>query len=754
MHQKSPLPRRGQPFPTGASLLTDPADGCTGVNFSVTSHHATAVAVQLFEPDSGETPATPPRPGRRIALHSLGHGHWATFVPGLQAGQRYTLHADGPWQPGNGHRFEAAQALIDPWACGLLGHTDLLARPDAQPIPHSLVLDLAAERAAGAAIAPRPRIATDRMVIYEAHVKSLTRLHPGVPDAVRGTYAGLASPAMLAHLKALGITTVCLLPVHQRLTEHHLLEKGLTNHWGYNPLNVFTPDPRFAACTQGQTPDTPEQAAAVRAEFRAMVDALHRAGLEVVLDVVFNHTAESDHHGPTLSWRGLDNATWYALDGHGQPHNFSGCGNSLNLGHPTVARWVMDSLRWWVQAYGVDGFRFDLATALGRQAEHRHAFSACAPLLTAMGQDPVLATVRLIAEPWDLGPDGYRLGQFPGDWQEWNDRFRDTTRAFWLGHPCTPGDMARVLLASSDRFHHSGKRPPDSINFITAHDGFTLADLTTYTQRHNLANGENNRDGHGHNLSANAGAEGPSTDALVLSQRQRWQRALLATLLLSQGTPQLLAGDDIGHSQRGNNNAYCQDNPTTWLDWAHADAGLVQWVAQLTALRQRYPALHRPHWFTGQTTETTGALTHTCPMHPQPDGPPTHCPAHCQWAHTCAGPDVAWHGLDGTAMSAEQWNDPALRSLVCTLTVGDAGTPPTERLLLVLHAAPEPRTLSLPPGPWHPLIDSSDLLGTHGIHFGSLWLPGCTVLALVQPLQATEPGHPPVTCTTTPPETP
>ena len=730
-------PRRGWSFPAGASLATDPADGCTGVNFSVTSHHATAVTVLLFGQGNGDTLAT--TPDHRIALHNLGHGHWAAFVPGLQAGQRYALCANGPRDPAHGHRFEPAQTLIDPWACGLLGPTDLLARPDAQPIPHSLVVNHAAERAAGAAIAPRPRIAADRVVIYEAHVKSLTRLHPGVPEAQRGTYAGLASPAMLAHLKTLGITTVCLLPVHQRLTEHHLLEKGLTNHWGYNPLNVFTPDPRFAACTQGQAPHTPEQAAAIRAEFRQMVDALHRAGLEVVLDVVFNHTAESDHHGPTLSWRGLDNATWYALDEHGQPHNFSGCGNSLNLGHRTVTQWVMDSLRWWVQAYGVDGFRFDLATALGRQAEHHHAFSAGAALLTALHQDPVLATVRLIAEPWDLGPDGYRLGHFPPGWQEWNDRFRDTTRAFWLGHRCTPGDMARVLLASSDRFQHSGKRPSDSINFITAHDGYTLADLTAYTQRHNQANGEDNRDGHGHNLSANAGTEGPSTDAAILSQRRRWQRALLATLLLSQGTPQLLAGDELGHSQRGNNNAYCQDNPTTWLDWAQADHALIDWVGTLAAVRQHYPALRWSQWFTGQPLLTrTGEQP--CPLH---DSRHNHCPPDCSWTHACTGPDVAWHSLDGTAMTPRHWDDPTLRSVVCTLAVSETGAPPTERLLLVLHADPAPCVLPLPPGTWQARLDSSGLLASQGVYRTRIEVPGCTVLLLVQALQTTHPERPP-----------
>ncbi len=716
--------RPGRHLPWGAHLATDPDDGTPGVHFAVFSRHATAIEVRLAPADNGTAPSP------RVALQNLGHGRWARFVPGLRAGQRYVLHADGPWDPAQGHCFNQHRPLIDPWACALLGDIAPLAyRTSAPPgpahtldpqlhatvePPHCAVLDQAAELVAGARVAPRPQVPHHRVVLYETQIKALTQQHPEVPPALRGTYAGLATAPVLAHLKGLGITTLCLLPVHQRLSERHLQDRGLTNHWGYNPLQVFAPDPRFAACTDGQPPDTPEQAQAVRDEFRQMVDTLHRHGLEVVLDVVFNHTAEGDLNGPSLSWRGLDNASWYALNPQGQPHNFSGCGNSLNLGDPVVTQWAMDSLRWWVQVFGVDGFRFDLATTLGRQAEHGHAFSAHAPLLVAMTQDPILAGVRLIAEPWDLGPDGYRLGQFAPGWQEWNDRFRDTTRAFWLGHPCTPGDMARALMGSSDRFHHSGRLPLDNIHFITAHDGFTLADLTTYTERRNLANGEQNRDGHAHNLGANAGTEGPSDNPKVCAQRQRWQRALLATLFVSQGTPQLLAGDELGHSQQGNNNAYCQDNAITWLDWAGTDTdaptSLVHWVQALSALRRRYPGLRRAHWYTGQPTGTPGRERH-CPLHVDElthtqDGA-TPCPAHCPWLASCQGPDIVWQGLDGRPMTPPRWNDPHTRSLACVITVGDDDQLPCERLLLALHAGPQAQPLTLPAGEWTLLLDTS-----------------------------------------------
>jgi glycogen operon protein len=764
--------RPGHAHPLGASVVTDPVDGVSGVNFAVHSRHATAIEVQLSTLDPLGQPtglAFPPR----IALQPVGNGRWAAFVPGLQAGQRYVLHAHGPWAPENGQCFNADQPLIDPWACGLLGETEPLAYRGStppstmyqddpaltaiDPPPHCVVVDQALERAAGARITPRPHIATEYTVLCEAHVKALTRLHPDVPEALQGTYAGLACEPVLAHLKTLGITTLCLLPVHQRLSERHLQDKGLSNHWGYNPLQVFVPDPRLAACTGGQPPETAAQAAAVRDEFRQMVDALHRHGLEVVLDVVYNHTAEGDLNGPCLSWRGLDNATWYALTEQGQHHNFSGCGNSLNLGEPLVVQWVMDSLRWWVQAYGVDGFRFDLATSLGRQAEHNHLFSAHAPLFLAMAQDPVLAGVHLIAEPWDLGPHGYQLGQFGPRWQEWNDRFRDTSRAFWLGHSCTPGDMARALLGSSDRFHHSGRRPLDSINLVTAHDGFTLADLCAYNERHNLANGEHNRDGHAHNLSANGGVEGPTDNPAIQTQRQRWQRALLATLFVSQGTPQLLAGDELGHSQQGNNNAYCQDNPLTWLNWPSActassaadpaglgsatPSSLLHCVQALASLRRAHPGLRRAAWYTGQSSGAP-ELARDCPIHlnlqPEPAQGPQTCPVDCPWATGCLGPDIVWQDLRGAPMTPARWNDPHERSLACVITVGETGALPTERLLLALHAGTTTQTLALPPGEWTLMLDTAanpwPTANDRPRAQGSLTLQPTTLVVLAQAL--------------------
>ena len=526
---------------------------------------------------------------------------------------------------------------------------------------------------AGAAIAPAPRVAPEHTLIYEAHVKGLTRLHPGVPEPQRGTYAGAASDAMLAHYRRLGVTTLCLLPVQLHIDEAHLLELGLSNYWGYNTLAFFVPEPGYAAAGDAR---------GVRDEFRAMVDRLHRHGFEVVLDVVYNHTAEGGSDGPTLSWRGLDNAGAYALDGGGQYLNFTGCGNSLNLGEPRMVQFVMDSLRWWVQAFGVDGFRFDLAVTLGREPLLRHQFNPNAALFTAMAQDPVLARVKRIAEPWDVGAGGYQTGAFQPGWQEWNDRFRDTARCYWLGHECTPGQLARRMTGSSDLFDHHGRNPLASINMITAHDGFTLADVTAYRYRHNEANGEGNRDGHAHNHSANAGVEGPSHDTAVLARRAAWRRALLATLFLAQGTPQLLAGDEIGNSQQGNNNAYCQDNAIGWLDWEHADEAMLTLVGALAALRTKYPALRHPRWFEGHPYHEAG--------HPY-----------------TPGGDIAWLRPDGLAMSDQDWDDPWDRSFAYVIEVGEGAAPASERVMVLLNPAPSPLSFALPQGSWRVALDTA-----------------------------------------------
>ena len=662
----------GQAFPLGASFTT--WQGREGVNFAVYSRHAKHLEVCLFDAQGAVETA-------RISLQYGTNGIWHGFVAGLQAGQLYGLRADGPYHPATGQRFNPARLLIDPFARALVGATVHLSleqdylcpieawasvldaplnpQDNAARIPKSQVLDLKAELQAGAAITPGPQVPLANTVLYEAHVKGLTQRHPDVPEELRGSYAGLVSMPMLAHYQRLGITTLCLLPVQLFVTEKHLLKKGLRNYWGYNTLGYFIPEPGYAS---GQYPDD-------RTEFRHMVDQLHQHGLEVVLDVVFNHSAESDTFGPTLSWRGLDNTSWYALDSAGQYLNFSGCGNSLNLSQPCGVQLVMDSLRWWVQAFGVDGFRFDLATSLARDPVLQHRFHPMSVLLAAIGQDPVLAGVKLIAEPWDVGPDGYQLGQFPDGWQEWNDRFRDTSRAFWLGFDCTRGDFVRRLTGSSDLMNHGRRSPLANINMITAHDGMTLADLTSFSHKHNAPNGEDNRDGHNHNLSANAGVEGPTQDAAVLAIRGQWRRALLTTLFCSQGIPQLLAGDELGHSQRGNNNAYCQDNETSWLDWPGADPALTDFVAGLIHLRQAHAALRHARWFT-------------------------------------AG-DISWRSPAGTPLTTAEWQDPQCRSFACLIEVAEAGQAPTERWLLMFHPSAESLAFNLPPGRWQHVLDSA-----------------------------------------------
>ena len=699
----------GQPWPMGASCQN--IEGRAGLNFAVFSRHANGLEVCLFEAN-GEVETG------RFSLPACTEGIWHGFVAGLGVGQLYGLRARGPYEPQRGHRFNPAKLLIDPYARALHGSTQQLslefdyrlpvppedlsreaqadALDNAARVPKARVLDLKSELQAGAALAPSPRIALEKTVLYEAHVKGLTQRHPDVPASLRGSYAGLASPPMLAHFQRLGVTTICLLPIQLFITEAHLLNKGLSNYWGYNTLGYFMPDPRYAS---GQFADA-------RMEFRHLVDQLHRHGLEVVLDVVFNHSAESDALGPTLSWRGLDNASWYAQVEGGNYLNFSGCGNSFNLSQPCAVQMVMDSLRWWVQAFGVDGFRFDLGTALGRDPALGYQFHASSGLLSAIGQDPVLSGVKRLSEPWDVGPQGYQLGNFPPGWCEWNDRFRDTCRAYWLGFECTRGEFAKRLTGSSDFFAHEGRSPLASINLITAHDGMTLADLSSYRQKHNLANGENNVDGHNNNLSANAGVEGPSHDAGVLALRGQWRRALLTTLFCAQGVPQLLAGDELGHSQQGNNNAYCQDNETSWLDWAGADQTLTLYVSGLIQLRREHPALRHARWFTG-----TGS------------------------------PDIAWRNADGATLTTADWDDPQARSFACLIEVGERDQRATERWLLMFHPGPDALGFALPPGDWLRVLDSAEACLVQTSQWSgvrpqaqSMVLAAGTLVGLVQPI--------------------
>lgn len=671
----------GQPWPLGATAMTWQEQD--GVNFAVYAPHAHGVQCCLFDAPSQQQSAC-------LVLPNCTDGVWHGFMPNLKTGQLYGLRAQGPYAPSAGHRFNDRKLLVDPYARELVGPLKDLAKEldywldesgqhqleltdNAARIPKARVVDVEKELRWGAGMAPGPNIALSEMVLYEAHVKGLTKLNPRVEAHLQGTYAGLASDPMLSHYKQLGITSLCLLPVQLHITEKHLLDLGLVNYWGYNTLGFFIPEPSYAGSSCGES---------ARFEFRAMVDKLHRHGFEVLLDVVFNHTAESDAKGPTLCWRGLHNAGAYALDGAGLYQNPTGCGNALSFGEPRMVQLVMDSLRWWVQAFGVDGFRFDLATTLGRDPALHSQFNRCGALLTAISQDPVLSAVKRIAEPWDIGNGGYQLGGFSAGWQEWNDQFRDTVRAYWLGHACTRGQFARRLSGSSDVFQHNGRSPLASINLITSHDGFTLADLTAYSNRHNHANGENNRDGHSHNLSANAGIEGPSHDPQVKEQRALWQRAMLATLFLAQGIPQLLAGDELGHSQGGNNNAYCQDNAVTWLDWAHSDAAMIGFVGSLIALRKRYSALRHPSWFKGLQALEDG------------DPPNTGC-------------DITWLKPEGIPLSVEEWQNPHELGLACVMEVGEGQRSATQRVMLMFNPADRPLRFELPKGPWRLVLNTA-----------------------------------------------
>ncbi|MBK7357229.1 glycogen debranching protein GlgX [Propionivibrio sp.] len=629
----------GQPWPLGAHW-----DGA-GVNFTLFSARAERVDLCIFE---GSTMRTLPLPKCTDQV-------WHGYLPGASPGLSYAYRVYGPESPGN--RFASNQLLVDPYARELSGNFSY--DPSSSPAKglKSCVINASFDWGDDAP----PAIPWADSVFYEIHVKGATRLHPGVPEALRGTYAGLASPAMLKHLKRLGVTAVNLLPVHYFLDEERLVGMGLTNYWGYNTLGFFAPEPRYAARVGGQP---------VIDEFRSMVRALHAAGIEVILDVVFNHTAETDETGPTVSFRGIDNSSYYRLSGNDPNYyeNFSGCGNTFNLAHPRVLQLVMDALRYWVGEMHVDGFRFDLAATLTRDSG----------FLAAVRQDPLLARAKMIAEPWDLGPDGYHLGRFPPGWSEWNDRFRDVTRAFWMTGESEPAAMAQRLAGSSEVFRYSGRAPQAGVNFITAHDGFTLLDLVSYQSKHNELNGENNRDGHGHNLSWNCGEEGQSNDPIVLQRRHSLQRALLATLFVAQGVPMLQGGDELGRTQSGNNNAYCQDNAMTWLDWKHADTGLIDFTAGLIGLRQRFPQLRRNNWLTGE-----------CNVHGQRD--------------------IVWWHPGGREMGHDDWHSPprgALGFIMAPLPAGDSNNA-SQTLLVLINRDADAQTFALPSGDWHQLCDSN-----------------------------------------------
>ena len=615
--------REGGPHPLGATW-----DGL-GVNFALFSANATRVELCLFD-------ALGRRELERVDLPEYTDEIWHGYLSDARPGTVYGFRVHGPYEPAAGHRFNPHKLLLDPYAKALVGRlhwSDALfgyrlgaawadlsfdRRDSAPAMPKCVVHDPAFTWGRSR----RPLIPWERTIIYETHVRGFTKRHPAVPPNRRGTFSGLAQAEVVTYLRGLGITAVELLPVHAFVDDRLLLERGLRNYWGYNTLGFFAPDPRYMA-----TPFVNE--------FKEMVARLHDAGIEVILDVVYNHTAEGSELGPTLSFRGIDNASYYRLVSD-QPRyyvNDTGTGNTLDVSHPRVLQMVTDSLRYWASEMGVDGFRFDLATILGRES---HGFDQGGGFLDACLQDPVLSGLKLIAEPWDLGPGGYRVGQFPPGWAEWNDRWRDCVRAYWRGDDGRLAEMATRLTGSADLFAKRGRRPWASVNFVTAHDGFTLADLTSYDRKHNEANGEDNRDGTDNNLSWNHGVEGPTTDRAVRELRRRQRRNLLATLMFSQGIPMLLAGDEFGHSQGGNNNAYCQDNEITWIDWQHIGPegeALLAFTRRSIAIRQAFRVLHRGRFLTGIPDADSGVR------------------------------DVAWLTPAGTEMTDENWVDSSARCL-------------------------------------------------------------------------------------------
>ena len=666
--------REGSPTPRGATW-----DG-KGVNFSLFSANATKVEICLFD-------ATGATESARIELPEYTDEVWHGYVPDIGPSTVYGYRVHGPYEPNAGHRFNPNKLVLDPYARAHVGELkwnpacfgysvdtgdDLTFddRDSAPFMPKCVVVDphFDWERERHWARTP-----WDRTIVYETHVRGFTKCHQRVPEPLRGTFAGMATKDVLDYVKSLGVTSIEFLPVHTFINDSHLLEKGLTNYWGYNSIGFFAPDPRYAA-----------DSARSLQEFKEMVARIHDAGLEVILDVVYNHTAEGNERGATLSFKGIDNASYYRLQ-KDQPRyyvNDTGTGNTLNMSHPRVIQMVTDSLRYWVTDMHVDGFRFDLGTILAREP---NGFDNQSGFLKACSQDPVLATVKLIAEPWDCGPGGYQVGAFPPGWAEWNDGFRDTVRDYWRGQAGSNA-LASRLTASGDVFNHRGRKPWASVNFITAHDGFTLNDVVTYNEKHNDANGEGNNDGSSNNRSWNCGAEGPTDNSDINALRERQMRNFLATLLLAQGTPMLLAGDEFARTQQGNNNAYCQDNEISWVNWNLDQRGqsLIEFVRKLTNLRHTYPILRRSRFLTGRLDEELGVK------------------------------DLTWVNASGTEMGADAWSDTR-----CVGMLIDGRAQPTgirkrgddATMLLVFNSHHEPVTFTLPScagdGEWSLLVDTN-----------------------------------------------
>ncbi|HWN20144.1 MAG TPA: glycogen debranching protein GlgX [Gemmatimonadales bacterium] len=671
------MPPIGSPAPLGATW-----DG-KGTNFAVFSRHGTRVELCLFASPADATESA------RHELQRTGD-IWHGYLPGVRPGQAYGYRMHGAYAPAQGHRFNPAKLLLDPYARAISGtmewsdrlsgyplrsadlERDLIPDPQdsAGAMPKSLVIDSAFAWGDDAS----PRTAWDRTVIYEAHVKGMTKLHPDVPEHLRGTYLGLATTPIIRHLKGLGVTAIELLPVHHIAAERRLSEQGLTNYWGYNSIGYFAPDIRYAA--SGGVPGSQVT------EFKTMVKQFHQEGIEVLLDVVYNHTGEGSHLGPTLSFRGIDNATYY------WPHpesprlytDYTGCGNTVDLRKTQSLELVLDSLRYWVRDMHVDGFRFDIAPVLGRGD---NGFSPASEFFSLLRQDPILADVKLIAEPWDLGPDGYQVGRFPAGWSEWNGKYRDTIRHFWRGDPGQIGSLASRLAGSSDLYEASQRAPQASINFVTCHDGFTLQDLVSYEKKHNLANGEENRDGSDHNLSRNWGVEGPTDLPRTVHIRERVKRNFLATLAFSQGAPMISHGDELGRTQQGNNNAYCQDSPVSWIDWrpSREQQDFLEFVRKVFAIRAANPLLRRRTFF-----------------------------------H--AGDDLTWLRPDGQPMTDADWHDSGSHLLGMLIRGGSGGQVEREgkpgkeeAILLLLNGGGRSKPFTLPnlerPGVWTELLDTS-----------------------------------------------
>jgi glycogen operon protein len=671
----------GKPYPLGATW-----DG-EGVNFALFADNATGVELCLFrhEQDEKET--------QKIAIKERTHQVWHIYIPGAKPGQLYGYRVSGHYEPENGHRFNPNKLLIDPYAKAIAGriewHDALFAYEignenqdlsyselDSAPfIPKSVVTDPNFDWEGDQPL----ETPYHQSIIYETHVRGFTMLNPEIPKKLRGTYAALAHPTTIKYLQELGVTAIELMPVHQFVNDRGLLDKGLTNYWGYNTIGFFAPDVKYSGSgvLGGQV-----------LEFKEMVKALHKAGIEVILDVVYNHTAEGNQLGPTLSFKGIDNASYYRLTDDNKRYymDYTGTGNTLNAMLPNVLRYIMDSLRYWITEMHVDGFRFDLAATLAREL---HEVNRLSPFFDIIHQDPIISQVKLIAEPWDVGEGGYQVGKFPPGWAEWNGKYRDSIRDYWTGANSMLGEFGQRITGSPDLYQDDYRKPTASINFITAHDGFTLADLVSYNEKHNEANGEDNNDGESHNRSWNCGAEGPTDDPEILALRKKQKRNLLATLFLSQGVPMLVAGDEFGRTQQGNNNAYCQDNEISWLNWKHQDQELLTFTKKLISLRKDHPVFRRRKWFQGLPIKGKGLE------------------------------DIAWFLPEGDEMSDESWNHDFARSLGIFLNghglhhEGPKGEAITDdNFYLIFNAHDEPLEYIIPPKlrerSWAKILDTSD----------------------------------------------